>query len=414
MTRRRWAIAVAAVAVLALAGCGGWWLATDHHGERVSGPYGGYPGTAGTRAELGRFTGPVRLVDGLAVVGAGNRIRTGGKAETLRAGLAAVDLRTGSAFWTYRRDGHDVQAFTVSRGAAYVLWEDGLLVRLDLRTARSVWHRQLDHVTNVHLLGTAGGGLLVVAEQALVAVDPADGTVRWQVRPGQECVFNARAAAPALRVVVVGSGSTSSAGACPGRIRAYRLDSGRVAWQHGSDRLDAVAGPLVATDDTTVVGTDTVWDADSGRTVRTLRDVTDGSGTGGGLLFRADGNGLTATDPRTGRRVWRQPVPAGRTFTGTPAYLDGGHVCVVVRTTGGDTATLRLTCYAPRTGEAAGGTDVPVVAPDVDPASQRQFRRRPDAYVSDATPRTVAVTETDPYLMGLGAEPPVVVLPRQP
>ncbi|MEV0842122.1 PQQ-binding-like beta-propeller repeat protein [Actinocatenispora sera] len=412
MTRGRVVIVVAVVVALLGSGLGAWWLATDHYGEQVSGPYGSYPGTAGTGAELGRFTGPVGLLDGLAIVGAGNRVRSGSGTRTVANAIAAVDLHTGSLYWSYRRSGHGVAAHTVTRSGTYVLWKDGLLVRLDSRTAQPSWHRQLDPQRSPRLAQTATGMLLVESARALVAVSPSDGTVRWQVHPATGCVFATRWAAPTARIVAIGTGSDGP-GHCHDQVAGYRLSSGRVAWRHD---VDGLADWLLPVDDDTVVDLDAaVWAADSGRRLRTLRHWHDGS-AGGGLLFASDRHGIYATDPRTDRRLWGRPVPAGEDVTGLPTYLDRDHVCVVLRSTtpAHGAARLRLSCYAPRNGEPAGGADVPVVAPAYLPAGDRAtFRRSPTASITAASGGTIAVTETDAYLTGLGTAPPTVVL-RQP
>ncbi|WP_203963301.1 PQQ-binding-like beta-propeller repeat protein [Actinocatenispora thailandica] len=410
MTRGH-AVLVAVVVVALLGGAvGAWRLLADHYGERVTGPYGSYPGTAGTRAELGSFAGPVRLVDGLAVIGAGNRVRSAGGTRTLDNGIAAIDLHTGSLYWSYRRPGHGVAADTVTRTSTYVLWDDGLLVRLDSRTARPRWHRRLDPQRAPRLAPAAGGTLLVAAEQALVAVARADGAVRWQAHPGAGCAFVTRWEAPAARVVAAGTES-HGAGSCHERVTGYRLNSGRVAWRHSGAGL---ADWVLPVDDTTLVDLDaTVWSADSGRRLRTLRHWRDGS-AGGGLLFGSDQHGVYATDPSTDRQLWRRPVPAGEEITGPPVYVDGDDVCVMLRSaTGHHTARLRLACYAPRTGAAVAGADVPVVVPTYLSGDERtDFRWSLTATVTAAGAGTLAVTETDAYLTGLGTAPPTVVLPQ--
>jgi hypothetical protein len=140
-TRRGVLVEVVLVAVAVVGGA--VWLVVGGgygYGERAAGPFGAYPAPVPARGPrepprvIGRFWGPVALAGGLVIVADNDRVPPIANEVPPSDGVVAVSLRTGREYWSYRRRGHIILSFMAGAKGVYVLWEDGLMARVDQRT----------------------------------------------------------------------------------------------------------------------------------------------------------------------------------------------------------------------------------------------------------------------------------------
>jgi hypothetical protein len=424
----------AAVLVLVAGGVTAGLTLTGGYGEIVSGPSGGYPAPLAASAQariVARFYGPVRLDDGLAIVGSGNRVRApqGAGMVTVASGIAAVSLRTGRLYWSYERPGHGVVAVSAQPGGVSVLWDDGLLVQMNARTAVIGWHHGLsaDAAAGAAVGATGSGSqgrVLVVSSRGISAVSQATGSTVWSAQAGK-CAFGSPALTADSIVVVIEPDSNGGCDNFP--LRSYDLATGRVRWQSDLGIVPPVM-PLGA--DTVVAGVDGtcyVINATSGRKLRAIGtgDIANsGDGDGDGLIFAsgyaasasADSSPTTFTawDASTGRLVWRHAVPHGDFLVGGPYLMSAGQAYVVTGSAGpqipdglGDGKTvgstrLSLQEYQASTGSLLASMPLPVLNLAGGTAlDETQIQEGASVVPQYGTKDLFGLTETSPYEEGL-------------
>lgn len=357
------------------------------YGDTVTGPFGAYPAplpVTGQPRVLTHFYGRVVLAGGLAIVGDGNHVRAplGGGTAAVTDGIAAVDLRTGRMYWSYRRPGHTVASVSAWPSGVYVLWDDGLLARISPRTAVIAWH----HGTGAAGAGTeiwatggsaARGTAVVTGNGEIDAVSEATGSPVWSAQPGGQCQFDQPVLTADTVVAVVHAADDGPS--CAHRLRAYDLASGALRWQQPYPWLQpptAVGAGTVLTGSSRL-GTFDVIDARSGHQVRSISALPGPSPyDADGLVFvgafGAQGT-FGAWDAATGRLLWQHNVPPGEEGVSGPFPSSSGRAYVITVSAGapipdglGDgktipAALMRLYGYDPRTGRRLSTTTLPVL-----------------------------------------------------
>jgi outer membrane protein assembly factor BamB len=133
--------------------------------------------------------------------------------------IAAVNLRTGRLYWSYQRLGAEFTGIAVEPSGLYVLWKDGLLVRMNPRTAAIDWQHQLGSAADAVAIGAtagsaAGGTAFVVTPGEIQAVSEATGSPTWTARAPGKCTFAASVMLPCCGCMTVtpapGTGSAAS------------------------------------------------------------------------------------------------------------------------------------------------------------------------------------------------------------
>lgn len=102
----------------------------DRGDTEVAGPHSDYPAALGDGPVTGPSTDVIRGNDPIVIDG----IRV--ERDDL---ITAYDVRTADEYWTYGRAGVDPGPVAARKGALFVRWDDGLLVRFDPRTAQVQW-----------------------------------------------------------------------------------------------------------------------------------------------------------------------------------------------------------------------------------------------------------------------------------
>ncbi len=360
------------------------------YGETVSGPFGPYPAPLAATGQphiVAHFYGVVRLEGGLAIVGDGNHVRTpSGSATTeVTDGIAAVSLRTGRLYWSYERPGHDVVSVTAAPNGLNVLWEDGLLVRIDPRSAVIAWHHDVGatagQVWAAEKPGSQGTAL-VISNSEIAAVSESTGSPLWSRQIGAPCQFYG----PALTtdVVVVGLHAADDGSSCAHRLQGYDLSTGQLRWQEpypGWLQAPVAAGPDTVVGGTSELATYEVINASSGRQERTIAALR-GPSTydGDDLLLVGDSSSagdssdlFGAWDTATGQLLWQHSVPGGESLNAGPFLASSSQADVITDSAGppipdgvGDGQTLPSTQlwlygYDARTGRLLSRTALPVL-----------------------------------------------------
>lgn len=401
------------------------------YGDRVAGPFGRYPAAPkadapGTPRAVGQYYGHVALVDGLAIVRAGNRVGAGKSTVEIRDGLAAVDPTTDRLYWRYQRPGHGIVATRGTPGAVFVLWTDHVLTRIDARTGRIRWHHKVSAaaVFTDTTIEIAAGKSLVVGEGEIDAVDAASGKSAWRATPGARCAFDAGWPAVAGNLLAIDVRTRNDKSGCAERTAGYDLRTGHQQWRHVarysgqpplavSNTLFAVGGKVDQVD---------ILDAGTGALRRSIR-VFQATDAGEGRIFDETG----VVDVATGRRLWSYSPPHGMSENPIPWLVGPGLACTTTRSNGPKTdsgsddgsrvATNRLWlyCYDAATGKLRSHAEIPVRLPagPRDAQEDQMFRTTASAVVTAFAPGLVAVTETDAFEMGYspgGEGLPTVIL----
>ncbi|MFI0937184.1 PQQ-binding-like beta-propeller repeat protein [Streptomyces sp. NPDC021020] len=379
--------AVVGVVVIALA-AGGWLWARHGDGdggyhEQITAAAGAYPTAPGTAPPdaparvLPKTSGTYGFAGALSV----DRAQGHG-----RDGVTAHDLRTGSAYWTYARDGESLglvatgdenaAAGTDSGGTVAMWWQDGLVVAVDARTGKPRWRSRLTaawaHGYRGHRgLSLAGGLVLAAGEDTLTAYDATAGGHAWTARPPQGCTFQDGAVLTMTHAVTaeVRCGDR-------GKRVGYDPGSGAVRWQVA----DGGTAPLRPADDHTLVTSldgsgltsGKVVDVSGARPVEHAWRTPDGHpsvGAGAGIvLCQSPGvavlEGFGLTDPK---QHWSYPAAKGTRFGG--ALQAGDRVYVVqqperaydtnAKPVPADSYRATLLVLDARTGQRLGATALP-------------------------------------------------------
>lgn len=291
------------------------------------------------RAEL---PGPVRS----AAAVAGRHLFVGSAGGYLHA----LDRWTGREVWRYRAGAAVHGSPAVWNGTVYVTDAAGSLHAVDRTTGERVWvletgptlpwawgHESGDLYLSSPLMGEVGGrmGLWFGAgDGVLRAVDPVDGTVRWELPTGGRIRSTS---ALAGGVVVVGSadGSIYAADASTGTLR-WRFDTaGREldSADFGFDRRTVQSSPAIA-DGRVFVGSRSgslyaldletggvLWESSHGSSW-----VNGGPAVADGRVFAgsSDGRFVQAVDAESGRELWRRDTTG--VVWSSPAVVGGTSV----------------------------------------------------------------------------------------
>ena len=405
------------------------------YGETISGPFGAYPAPLAATGQphiVAHFYGTVRLDGGLAIVGDGNSVRAprGSGTTAVTDGITAVSLRTGRLFWSYRRAGHEVVSADAAPSGLYVLWEDGLLVRINPRTAAITWH----HVVGANAVGQvwaapgapAPSTVLVISSGQIDAMNELSGSPLWSSQIGGQCQFDDPA--PTADVIVVSVHAADDGPSCTHSLRGYDLSTGQLRWQEPYPGW--LEPPLPVSPDAVAAATRNLQGyqiiaAASGRRLRTINALPDpGLTDGDGLLLAGDGtkSGVGASagtfgawDAATGRLLWQHTVRSGANLNAGPFLLSSGQAYTVTASTGpqipdglGDGKTLPSTLlslqgYDARTGRLLNSTALPVLNTAGGNAFDYAHEMEPyvTAVPSASSGDLLAITETSAYWEGV-------------
>lgn len=207
-----------------------------------------------------------------------------GRIYTIDAGatVRAFDAETGSQVWS-REFGTDIDGgpalfgggVSVSGDRLYVTNGVGYAGALNAATGEQIW--KVRHGGPLRGAPTIANNNVYVLSQdnQIFALDPADGSLRWQVSGALEVsgVFGVAAPASAQGTMVAGFSS--------GELIAYRYENGRVLWQ------DALSRTGIST------------------SVSTLADVDASPVIDNGFVYAVgQGGRMVALRLTTGQRIW--------------------------------------------------------------------------------------------------------------
>lgn len=405
------------------------------YGETISGPFGAYPAPLAATDQphiVGHFYGVVRLDGGLAIIGDGNNVHAphGSGTTAVTDGIAAVSLRTGRLYWSYRRPGHEVVSVAAAPSGLYVLWDDGLLVRMNPRTATIPWH----HAVGANAAGqvwaaqgpSSRSTVLVISSGQIDAMNESTGSPLWSSQISGRCQFDDPA--PTADVIVVGVHAADDGPSCTHSLRGYDLSTGQLRWQEpypGWLEPPLPVGPDAVVGGTSDLQSYEVIAAASGRRLRTINALPDpGLVDGDGLLFAgyltesgvgASAGTFGAWDTATGRLLWQHTVPGGANLNAGPFLLGSGQAYVVTDSTGpqipdglGDGKTfpstqLWLYGYDARTGRLLSRTALPVLNTAGGNAFGYAHEMQPDATAVPVASSgdLLAISETSAYWDGV-------------
>lgn len=424
------------------------------YGEQVTGPSGTFPAaltsSGRTPSVLTTFTGPVSITDGLALVTGGNTVpRVSGPAVTIADDeVAAVSLRTGTLYWSYARPGHSPEV--VSAGGpdtGYVLWNDGLLTRVDLRTATVQWHAMVAAdvlaFPSTALRPTAAGQpVLVIGLRGIEAVNAATGAREWTATAPPKCDFNF--GLPAIAGPVVALRLLGGPQACSGYV-GYSIATGRIEWRSARTTLLEDPVLLAAGNDQILAsgsaGDEVVLNAADGRAERRM-DTRDGAqiySAADGQAYQTTGvpgRRLVVWNLNTGREAWQARMPAGLGIDGYAAgdrgdqavTRLGNQVYVTATSSGpripdglndGKTVTaldLWLLSYDATTGRLLSRTRLPSVVPAGEAHVESlasQFRASADPVITSTVPASTGpggLLTVEVIASGSGDDEPALIM----
>jgi outer membrane protein assembly factor BamB len=288
------------------------------------------PGTAATRRVVSSRAGigpaldaPLALGGGVVVAARGDRV-SAWRAQGLQP------------MWSAGPGGRILASPVIGDGRVFVGTERGLTA-LGLEDGRQAW--SLESAYGVGAAPLASGKTLFacLADEAVVALDPATGERRWEHR------------CPAGRSAPVAAAGRVILGLTSGDLLALDASSGKQAWRIGVD------GPMsfapAAMGSSVLVGDGgrrlRCVDAETGRVLwtRAVKGRFQGDGPAvstRAVVFALDSMEVEAYDPATGRRLWNRW--AGTIHLSSPA-MAGNLVLYGSRT--------RLVALDARTGDDA-------------------------------------------------------------
>jgi outer membrane protein assembly factor BamB len=202
--------------------------------------------------------------------------------------LYAFDQTAESPRWEYQIESAITSTPATTTDAVYVAANDGTVHAVDRTNGDPIWQQPTDVGAPVYTALTAATGFVVLTTTAgqIIALDSADGSVVWEDQTDREFTKSAPTVSDGTVFVAAST------------VRAYKLDSGQLRWQH--DEFPGTAGASPAVDGTTVyaAGTDgTVhalttsdgvveWTVETGGSI-TADPITTSQGV---LTCTADGN----------------------------------------------------------------------------------------------------------------------------
>jgi outer membrane protein assembly factor BamB len=377
MRLSRGQLAISTVALVIAAG-GGTYMRfnqTDGYGERFTRPAGAYPAVptgGGPLQVIGKATGHLTLSGGLAVIGSGTELKVGGSPALTgpENGLTAASVRSGRAYWTYSRPKHEVRASS-SGGKTdllYVLWDDGLLVRIDTHTGKVGWYHKVGKAfmsqagTPRLAIASATGLVLLISSARVDAVATADGKSRWSATiPGGRALTGW----PAI------GADTLTLDVTTGRAITFDLRSGAKLWERDEDfllwPLSAGPGKVLLS---SARGKTPVVDARTGRDLTRfsagkLRLVTVSEGS---VLGSASGTrgphdpAFGAFDTASGKKLWTADLPTTRDASSPPQVL--GKTLYAPVKAPGEKPRLFVMSYRASDGSPLGSAELPVTTPE--------------------------------------------------
>lgn len=164
--------------------------------------------------------------------------------------LAAVDPRTGRQHWNHRFQSPFIAEVTVAGDAVLVHHHQGWCVRLDATTGQVDWAAEYGSQYSGFAPVTEHGGVVYAGtgDGDLLALDLADGTVRWRVRairtdlmaqehPG-DIFYGQRQMryAPSVQTAPLVVDDSVVIMQHNGRVSCHTLDSGRCRWAESRPR----------------------------------------------------------------------------------------------------------------------------------------------------------------------------------
>ena len=250
------------------------------------------------------------IADGVLVVGD----ETGGL-----HGLGPAD---GTIRWTLGLDGAmtGAPAYDADRGLLVAATHEGTAYGIDPATGREGWSTDLAGRVIRSVAIADGTAFMGVSPGAIVALDTADGSVRWRRRLAESGDVMSPSVADGRLYLALG-------GAARGRLWALDATTGDAIWELGMPPSVSVYPPAIADGRAYVVRTDGVvqaldaatgalaWSVGGRNPLEALPALVDDV-----LLVAGNGGPLEALDVATGRTLWTVPV-AGTPWA--PIAADG-------------------------------------------------------------------------------------------
>lgn len=226
-----------------------------------------------------------------------------------------------------------------SSGRAYVLGEwstgrrgnitiHGSVVALDITTGSELWQTEVDRVRDATVIAPDGTLIVQGFADAVYALDPKTGIIRWKTEPGQG----------SLTSTVLGADGTLYLSGERGTLYALNAATGVKKWElalEGAYQLGAaVVGPdgmlFVRSTMTTLGDQLRALDTRAGQTTWTLNYsedanlITSPALSAAGTIYSCARTNLMATSSTTGSLLWKYN-PLGR-ITGSPVIGEEGTV----------------------------------------------------------------------------------------
>jgi eukaryotic-like serine/threonine-protein kinase len=267
---------------------------------------------------------------------------SGGRLYASHGGrLYGLDAATGAELWQseYGIAGEVVvPALTVSAGGVYLLRRSddvelpAVLHAVDAGTGAPKWQFSVLGSDSGYLWPPAvsGGAVYYCAAGVMYALDAATGRQRWSISSGQLANIEVSLSRPtgAGSVVYLIGPSTHPDDPYAADVAAVDARTGRLRWTRSEQRLvqartfEALVvsdGHLLTVNPPKLVALDAAtgklrWSADTDLYATELVTVA-GHALVGPTLDRA----VIAVDARTGRQIWRSPLPFDRASYGPPA-----------------------------------------------------------------------------------------------
>jgi outer membrane protein assembly factor BamB len=356
--------------------------------DGMRGPFGAFPSPIAAAAPprsarlLATLPGDVRIYGGLAL-------------QAYRADVRAVDIRTGKVFWADHRDGDSLKSWDVDdTGALFILWLSGRVEGVDVRSGKLRWHQRINGDV---IVDDSGTGLVDVvpagSDERLVAFDRRTGRERWRLKPDKAPVCEIVTSADGDSPLAVGGnlvviedcheyGADLSAYDAAGH-RRWQLDLTDLV----GDVRDLTHVEMTVLDDRLVTVSNSsggtgyaLVDTSTGRMVKKIDHPAVApsvlEGPGWGLTSVTDCyisrsvRALCAGDVKTGRRLWRVPLPKGFNYSSHEFSIFGGRLYTVLYSTSGsgdvDPRTTQVAVLDVHTGAVLGRIPIPKRSAGID------------------------------------------------
>ncbi|GAB3486710.1 PQQ-binding-like beta-propeller repeat protein [Amycolatopsis cihanbeyliensis] len=352
--RHRLAVAGLALVVTAAVAVGGYVLfGTPDYGERINGPSGDYPAPVGDGVPnppltvLGRADDP-RILDGLGI--------------ELGHAVVARAVRSGAEYWSYDREGSTPSRIATADEGLYVLWDDGLLVRLDPRTAEPRWHTEtgMDEYSEIRVVGSV---VVLLQDTSVAAYHGDGGGEAWTASPPPDC----RASEAFSDALVTGTALAIETSCTSGPDGVTVLDQdGRRTWIADEEARHVIRAGADRFGVTSSLGPVSIYDVDTGeRAMRVARAADNATYWDGDDEFlvarnsdaRAAGDvAYAAWDRERNQRAWS--VRTDGTWQPAEIPLIAGDVVYAVHYRPDKVQRRALVAYDLATGEQRWHTEI--------------------------------------------------------